>query len=276
MVDDEGRSRGLAKRFRRVEQATEVLDDATSEADLEADTARWVDLAQAGGHLALAAAEGDIGVLIEPAGALFRALLDVEEAQARLLRSIDENVKLLRDGPFKTGRLYLSEAHRLVQSPERCAQFVERAQEQFYQAHALTTEPMDQAMVEMHIGLAAILLGQPDDSRHWLAQAYEKAAHKAYDLAAETGNTKVLKGRGIVQGATALMTYGASAAYLGAKKAKRARSNKRAQNDLRGVLPLVTCIASLYRASGTGSVALPALALIETKTDHFELVEVNA
>jgi len=270
---DDGGSR-WSKRFRKVSEATDAFDEPSSDDQLAFDTERWLELGKAGGKLAIAAAKGDVKGLTAPTGDLIRAMLDVEEAQARLLESIDENVKLLKDGPFKTGRLYLREAHRLVESPERSEQFVERAQEQFYAAHALASEPMDQAAVEMHIALAAILLGHPDDSRHWLVQAYEKTAFKAHELAEDTGNTKVIKGRGITQAATAYMTLGASAAYLAAKKIKRSRSNNRAQEGLRGVLPLISCIASLHAASGADAAELPALELVKVKKDQYELVEV--
>ena len=274
MADERGDRRSRILRFRHVENATDAYE-AMSDDQLEEDSARWVDLAHAGTQLALAVAKGDTGALTEPAGALVRALLDVEEAQTRLLKSIDDNVKLLRDGPFKTGRLYLHEAHRLVDSPERSEKFVERAQEQFYEAHALATQPMDRAAVEMHIALAAILLGLTDDARHWLEQAYAKAAFQARELADETGNTKVVKGRGIAQAATAYLTMGTSAAYLAAKKIRRTRSSNRAKEGLRGVLPLVSCIASLHTATGADPAELPALELVETKPDRFELVEVT-
>ncbi len=274
MADEGGESRSRILRFRRVEEAADTYQEMSAD-QLEEDSARWVDLAQAGTHLALAVAKGDTGALTEPAGALVRALLDVEDAQSRLLKSIDDNVRLLRDGPFKTGRLYLREAHRLVDSPERSEKFVERAQEQFYEAHALATQPMDRAAVEMHIALAAILLGLPDDARHWLGEAYAKAAFQARELADETGNTKVIRGRGIAQAATAYLTMGTSAAYLAAKKIRRTRSSNRAKAGLRGVLPLVGCIATLHTATGADPTELPVLELIETKKDRFELVEVT-
>jgi len=273
MAEEQDDRRGLRMRFRQVEKATDAYT-AVSAVQLEEDTARWIELAEAGSKLAFAVGKGDVGALTQPARELVRALLDVEEAQARLLQSIDENVKLLRDGPFKTGRLYLTEANRLIDSPERSVKFVEKAQEQFYQAHSLATEPIDQATVEMHIALSAILLGQPEDSRHWLAQAYSKAVLKAHELAEKTGNTKVIKGTGITQAATAYLTLGASAAYLAVKKIKRTRSNTHAQDGLRVVLPLIGCIAALHTASGADPGELPALQLIATANDEYELAEV--
>ncbi len=101
------------------------------------------------------------------------------------------------------------------------------------------------------------------------------AADKAQELAAQTGSTKVIKGKGVLQAELAMLTYGASAAYLAAKKVKQVRSNKRAQDGLRGVLPLVRCIASPHEASGADPGELPALQLIETKKDQYELIEVT-
>ncbi len=270
----DGKKQGLANRFRRVEAATEGVDlESTTDDQLDEDTARWVDLAHAGGRLALAAATGDLGGLTEPTSALFRAVIAVEEAQARLLQSIDENVKLLRDGPFKTERLYLSEAHRLIGSPERSEEFVQRAQSQFYEAHALTSEPIDRATVEMHIAITFILPGHPDDSRHWLEQADEKAPVKALELAEETGNVKVMKKRS--SKLTLLATGGYGALYLGVKKFKRVRANRAAQQGLRELLPVVGCISALHGASGADPSELPALELIEVETDQYELAEVG-
>ena len=98
---------------------------------------------------------------------------------------------------------------------------------------------------------------------------------KAHELAEKTGNTKVIKGRGITQAATASLTLGASAAYLAVKKVMRTRSNTQAQDGFRVVLPLVGCIASLHTASGADPGELPALQLIQTKNDQYELVEVT-
>ena len=210
MADEGGESRRRMLRFRHVEEAADTYEVMSAD-QLEEDSARWVDLAQAGTHLALAVAKGDTSALTEPAGALVRALLDVEDAQSRLLKSIDDNVRLLRDGPFKTGRLYLREAHRLADSPERSEKFVERG------AGAVLRGPRG-SQRSPWIGLRSRCTSPGRDSagaterrRHWLGEAYAKAAFQARELADETGNTKVIRGRGIAQAATAYLTMGTSA-----------------------------------------------------------------
>ena len=114
---------------------------------------------------------------------------------------------------------------------------------------------MDLAVVQMHIALTYLLLNDLEESQHWLNEAYAKAVPMARELAEHTGNTKVIKGRGIAQAAAAYATFGASAAYLAVKKVRRTYSNKRAQEGLRGVLPLVRCVVS---CSTWPAAAIPA------------------
>lgn len=291
-----------ARRFGRVEDATKGVDlEALSEDQLEQDTARWMNLAQAGASLAIATATGDINAVTEQSAAVFRALLDVDEAQERLLNSIDENVKLLLSGPFKTGREFLETAQRLVNSPERSKTYVEKAQEKFYEGHSLATEPMDLAVVEVHIAVTHFLLGNLDDtsatlspsmieSQHWLKSAYDRSASMALELAAETGNTEVIKWveRPSWKRSLSALAIPGYAYYRVAKSsartvknsvtsvrnAKKKRSNERAQKGIRAVLPLVSCIASLYAATGADPAEVPALKLNEVKQDQYELVAV--
>ena len=56
-------------RFRQVEKATDAFG-AISAVQLEEDTARWIDLADAGSQLALADGPWRVGTLTEPARAL--------------------------------------------------------------------------------------------------------------------------------------------------------------------------------------------------------------
>jgi hypothetical protein len=280
-VGKDDANQGWSNRFRRADEAAETFDSTTgtlsdeekAREHVKDDETRWGDIALAGGRFALAAATGDLGTMSEETGDLFKAVLDVEDAQTRLLQTIDENVQALRDGPFKTGRFYLKEAHRHVGSPEKSAREIQNAQDEFIKAHELTEDPIAQSGVEMFIALTYFLLSEFDDARYWLEQAYAKAGTKAHDLAVETGNTKVVKGKGILQAQLAVLTYGASAAYLAAKKVRKKRSSNRAMEELKAVLPLVNCIASLHAASGAAPEELPVLELKMIKKGHYELVE---
>lgn len=273
---DEGGKRSWKARMRKADLASATVNDALPSTDsLEEDTARWVDLAKAGGAFATAAAKGDIGGLTDPGSAFVRALLDIEEAQARLLRAIDENVKLLRDGPFKTGRLYLSEAYRLVEKPERSREFVERASEQFYQAHSLASTPMDGTAVEMHIGLSAILLGEVDDAQHWLGQAHAKAVGIATELAETSSGFKVGAAtmsyvRSSLSPKSLLKTPWGQMKDVKSRYAKRTEG--RADEALSEIIPLIGCIASVHNPFVADSDALPTLQLVKSKGNNYELL----
>ena len=273
---------GLAERFAQADVAdTGLVVDAETDEQLEKDRALWLDLAGAGSKLVMAAATGDLPSMVDQASALVGALLDVQDTQARLLQSIDENVKLLVAEPFKDGCLQLEAARRAAgrsePTPEHVAKavkHVETAQERFFTARTLVSEPMDQVVVELHIAVTNLILNDPEETQHWLNEAYGKAWRKAHELAEQTGNTKVIKGHGIAQAATAYFTLGASAVYLAGKKVKRSYSSKHAQEALRGVLPLVRCIAMLHVASGGGSGDYPVLELHRVKRASYELVAV--
>jgi hypothetical protein len=157
----DGEGRGMVKRFRRAEKIDGAFDSEISpDAQVEKDNDLWAGLAGAGTQLAIAAATGDLSKFVELASHVVGAMLAVQEAQERLLQSIDENVKLLIAEPFKDGCLQLETARRYVARPEptpdlvdKAAQHAETAQERFHTASTLVTEPMDQAVVEMHIAL---------------------------------------------------------------------------------------------------------------------------
>jgi hypothetical protein len=242
-------------------------DDA--EASSAASSA-WSALAAAGVQIAIAAAKGGTtgAILVDPAVTLIQAMLGIEDGQRRLLTTIDRNVVLLRDGPFTTGRLYLREAERLAGDEARSRGFVERAESKFYDAVGLAASPLDLAVVGMHVGLCAMLLGRPEDARHWLEEAYHHGSGVAEALAERTGNTKVLKTKWGTAAATYMYPVGV---VLLVKKGLRVRKDEQARRGLDEVLPVVACIASMYNALPGVALALPTPALIPLGNDRFEL-----
>lgn len=269
----DGRRPSFAERFKDADDAIEVGGSMLSDEQIEDDAARWGDIAMAGVQLARASAGGTVNplALVDPATVFYRAILNVEEAQTRLLRSIDENVKLLVAEPFRTGRTFLKRAADKVDEPERSRVYLGKAQDKFYEALSLAVDPIDQAAVEMHLAICYFLLGHHDDAGEQIEAAYEKTAVQAIELAERTGNTKVLtksaKWSLLVTG-----VYGA--AFLAIKKLRRNRRDQSAQVALRELLPFLGCLAALHTATGAEADELPAVELVETSRDEFELVEV--
>lgn len=269
------RQGSFSERFKKVDDVLVTTDAVLSEEQIEEDGSRWAAIARSGADLAFAASRGDVNPLnlLVPATAFYRAVLDVEEAQARLLRSIDENVKLLVAEPFKTGRTYLRRAFQSVDDPERSKDYLEDAKRKFYEAHSLTTEPMDEAAVQMHLAICYFLLGYQDDARAMVESAYEKTAALVIELAERTGNTKVLTTSAKW---TLLLTGFYGGAILLYKKFKRSRRDRAAQEALRETLPFLHCLAVLHTATGGDADELPAVELLEVSKDQYELVEVAA
>jgi hypothetical protein len=282
-----------AERFGRVEDATDGVDlDTASDDQGEQDASRWIDLGEAGAKLALATTRGDLLDLTEQSAAVIRALFGIEEAQARLLNSIDENVKLLLAEPFKSGREYLGMAQRDVNNPDFSRTYVVQARDKFIEAHQRATQPMDLAVVEVYIAVTLFLMGDLVNSQHNLRQAYEKSASMARELAVETGNTEVIKWvqRPSLKRYVATLVnprYGfkvtaerysrtAKNSIAAVRNAKLKRSNERAQKGLRALLPLLGCIASLNAAiPGADPTELPPLKLNPIENNRYELVAVT-
>jgi hypothetical protein len=230
----------------------------------------WVDLAEAGVRVAVLAASNALGggALLDPAIALIRATIGIQDSQERLLASIESDVHLLRDGPFNTGRLFVQEASRVADDATRATAFIERAQAKFYEAHDLTASPLDRAIVQMHIGLTGLLLGQLDDAEHWLHEAYLSTTRVAQAMAEKTGNTKVLKSKWSVAAAAYMYPVGL---VMAARKRQKVRQDELAMRGLRQVLPLVDSIASLHNGIPGPAEHLPVMRLIEVGEDRFAL-----
>lgn len=270
-----GKRTSFAERFSSVEDAVEGTEGLLTEEQIEADGVRWEAIARSSAEFAVALGRGGTNPLslIDPATALYRAVLDVEDAQARLLRAIDKNVKLLVDEPFRTGRTFVRRAFDKVDHPERSTEYLCKAQDKFYEAQSLATEPLDESVVEMHLAIVYFLRGYVEDGQELIESAYQKVAAQVIELAERTGNTKVL-----TTGAkwSLLLTGFYGAAYLAIKKFKNQKRDKGAQQALREILPLLNCLAELHTSTGARADELLAVELVEVSRDRFELVEVAA
>jgi hypothetical protein len=134
-------------------------------------------------------------------------------------------------------------------------------------------------------------VGDLVNSRYYLKQAYEKGSSMARELAGETGNTDVIKWvqrPGLKRSLSTLVVPGygyyklakssartAKNSMMAVRNVKKKRSNQRAQEGLRALLPLVGCIASLNAAiPGADPTELPLLKLNPVEKDRYELVAV--
>lgn len=172
---------------------------------------------------------------------MIKALYDIEDEQAKVLHSIDANVKLLKEGPYRAGRLLLSEAHRIGDRDEESRKLLESAKDRFYDAQPLASSVQERCLVEMHLGLVWLALGRDDDARHWLEQSYQSARRVIDTLTEQAGNIKVLKSKWAT---TALSIYYPAGLFVIPIKLRRVWNADRSSGALTEFLPFANTIAA--------------------------------
>ncbi len=205
---------------------------------------------------------------------VLHAVSGSEDAQARLLRSIDAKVDALVKGPYNTGRTHLLEARRLAADDPQQRRHIEDANYCFYQAHGQAASVQSRSLVEYHLGLTWLMLRRRDDSVHWFAQSHESAMAVANELASRVGNIKVLHSRGTT--AAAAWFYPAGMVVLG-MKFKKLVGAERARDMLEDFLPFIVCAARSHNSvAGEDSDELLALQLVRVSDDAYELTTMSA
>lgn len=172
---------------------------------------------------------------------MVKALYDIEDEQSRVLHSIDANVKLLKEGAFRAGRLLLSEAHRVGGRDDESRRLLETAKDRFYDAQPLAASVQERTLVEMHLGLVWLALGRADDARYWLEQAYQSARVVIETLGKQAGDVKVLKSKWAT---TALSLYYPAGLFVIPLKLKRVWNADRSSGALDEFLPFANTIAT--------------------------------
>lgn len=197
---------------------------------------------------------------------VLKALYGVEDAQALMLRSIDRHVRLLREGPFRSGQLLLREAERVGPADEDYSGFLAKARDHFYDAHGLAASVQERAVIELHLGLVAVLIDKQADAKHWLGQSYESGAQVVEELTSRSRNVKVLHSRKI----TAALTVSAYGLYVIPAKLKKVWDAELAVGALQSFLPFVNCAADSLNAV-SGSSRAPAIQFRTVGDGTYEL-----
>lgn len=188
---------------------------------------------------------------------MVKRLYGIEEEQSRVLHSIDTNVKLLKEGPFRAGRLLLRESERLGDRDEESRRLLESAKDKFYDAHPLAASVQERALVEMHLGLVWLALGRDQDARYRLEQSYQSARVVVDTLTKQAGNVKVLKTKWAT---TALSIYYPAGLFVIPFKLKRLWNADRASTALAEFLPVLNTVAASLNSLNTKPV-VPTLHL---------------
>ena len=233
---------------------------ANGEPDLNSPVpSAWLNVARA---IVETSISGDPSKLTDVGLDLLGAIIGVEDEQGRLLRSIDHQVTLLRDGPFRSGRIRLEEAARVSHDRTRAHEFLQEARARFYDAHGLSGSLHERGIVEVHLGVVWWLLNQPEDSRHWFTVAHATLTELLDDLVRAAGNVQVVRTKSAVAFASYL--YPVAIGMLAAK-IRKVRRSERALQALAQLLPVLTTVAR--SAAATGQPGLASYRLLRNGND---------
>jgi hypothetical protein len=203
------------------------------------------------------------------AAQILSAVYGLDSTETAMLRSIYDRVQLLREGPFRSGKLMLREAERVgPAAAQRYQEYLAKAQDRFYDAHGLAESVQERALVEFYIGVTGVLMGNRDDARHWLRQCYDSCLHLAATLAAEAKDIKVMterNSRALTATSPWSMPY-----YVWPAKLRKVWKAERAGTALRSIEPFTNCAADLLNQV-SGQEAVPRIYIQQAGPDSFEV-----
>ncbi len=200
---------------------------------------------------------------------VLRAVAASDDAESRLLKSIDAKIDALIKGPYNTGRTRIHEALRLGAGDPAARSHVEHAKDAFYQAHGQAASVQSQALVEYQLGLCWLLLGRRNDAIHWLARSHASALQVTDELARCAENVRVLRSPEAT--AVAVMTGGV---FHFGMKFKKMVAAQRARHALDEMLPFVDCVSRCHNSLVEEADWVRALSLQRTGANSFELAPI--
>lgn len=204
---------------------------------------------------------------------LLHALHRVQDDQAAMLRSIQEDVELLRTAAYNSAQLLVSEAARVGPADDHYATYLDQATLSLFQALASCSSLEEQAVVQFHLGVAYLLLERRADAQHWLLQSCTTGRQVLEDLTSRADDTHVIHHKATA-GLAALASIAAAPVALPAdiallmKKHRKRALSKDAASALERLVPSVNASIACLNALG----AAPPVPLLAVRRSHRELV----
>lgn len=121
---------------------------------------------------------------------LLVAVIDVQESQTGLLKSIKADTAAIRSGPFREAVDNLQQARRVGPSDPFWSRHMDRAEDRLSQAFSFASAPRDKAQIEYNRALVYLALGRKDDCRYYLGQSAQWA-NQAVDGYVRQAKTKI-------------------------------------------------------------------------------------
>ncbi|HEX8150998.1 MAG TPA: hypothetical protein VF591_27695 [Pyrinomonadaceae bacterium] len=112
-------------------------------------------------------------------------VLMLQEQTLSVLRGVDENVRLIKEGPFHSGVLFLREAAEPRRRLKDRRDFIVKARDKFIDALAMEQDVLRAAVIQTHIATCWLMLGEKKDAYKWLFKAYKTVEKGLYKTALE-------------------------------------------------------------------------------------------
>lgn len=190
-----------------------------------------------------------------------------------MLRSIQQDVELLRTAAYNSALLLAGEAARVGPGDDHYATCLDQAIVSLFQALASCSSLEEQAVVQFHLGVVYLLRARCAGAQHWLLQSATTGRQVLEDLASRADDTHVIHHKAtaglavLASMAAAPVALPADIALFVKKHRKRARS-KDAASALERLIPSVN--ASIACLNGLGDA--PPVPLLAVRRSHGELV----
>ena len=296
----------IAKMARRLEQPKKGNNELPAVVQPVAAQQQWVNVAKAASELVDAVTGVPVAGL---AVALLRAISGAEDAQTAMLKSIAQDVSLIREGPFRSAQKYLEIARANGRKHPRYEHQLGQAQHQLVLAYGHAGSAQEKSVICYHLGLVALLRSDIDQADPKLRESYKDEAELqlresyghcrsvvgtlAEDLTKTSLSEKLKKNLDRIAddhpsateagglAALGVITVSGAAAFVAplvagavvvnsADKLNRARRNYRVGTKLESYAPFVNAVVRTLNAV-LGNAAQPGLALCGDTTIGYQL-----
>jgi hypothetical protein len=115
---------------------------------------------------------------------LIRSLLAVQDEQLKRLESLHEDVRSLRDGPWRLANIYLREA-QVAATPQRQEEWLQQTRAELYKAMSLSQGTAREAVIQANLAIVYGLLRQDIEARTWARGSFDAAQGYLTALAEE-------------------------------------------------------------------------------------------
>jgi len=174
------------------------------------------------------------------AAQVIRALCGIENAQAAMLKSIQRDVQLLREGPFKAAQEQLRTAMRKGPSNSGYAHHLREAEDLLISALTQSASIEESSVIRFYLGVVAIVNGNVREARYRFVESYRDCVNVTEELASKAADVKVLKNRWTAAAMAYLIYPGV---VIGTRKWLKALKSQEASLALESYIPFVNIVA---------------------------------